>query len=163
MTGVKNVLYPTDFSDPADRAFDVAQSLARQQGARLIVLHVSPPVAVPLREVLTEHRPAQAYYDELREKLLAVRPEDPGVAVEHILAEGDAAGEILRVAQAKRADLIVMGTHGRTGLERLLLGSVAEQVLRSASCPVLTLKSPAPRAVPAGQPFIVLEETGVRP
>jgi nucleotide-binding universal stress UspA family protein len=67
--------------------------------------------------------------------------------VEHQLAEGDTAREILEVAREHGAGLIVMGTHGRTGLGRLLLGSVAEQVLRQSSCPVLTVKFPVP--VPA--------------
>src|SRR5262249_33247405 len=64
------------------------------------------------------------------------------VRVEHRLAEGDAAAEILRVARETNCDLVVMGTHGRKGLGRLLMGSVAEQVVRKAPCPVLTLKTP---------------------
>jgi len=73
------------------------------------------------------------------------------VRAERRLAEGDAVEETLRVAQEANADLIVMGTHGWTGLGRLLMGSVAEQVVRRASCPVLTVKAPFPDAAPASQ------------
>src|SRR5439155_22269948 len=73
----------------------------------------------------------------------------PGVLAERRLEEGDEAAQILRVADEAHANLIVMGTHGRTGLSRLLMGSVAEQVLRKATCPVLTVKTPFPVATPA--------------
>jgi quercetin dioxygenase-like cupin family protein len=72
------------------------------------------------------------------------QPSDPKVVVEHRVAEGDAPGEILRLAEAVKCDLIVMGTHGRTGLRRFLTGSVAEEVLRKATSPVLALKIPLP-------------------
>lgn len=75
----------------------------------------------------------------------------PEVLVEHRLREGDAAAEILQVADEVGADLIVLGTHGRTGLGRVLMGSVAEAVLRRARCPVLTLKSPLPEAESASR------------
>jgi nucleotide-binding universal stress UspA family protein len=79
-----------------------------------------------------------------------VQPSDPAVKIEHRLAEGDPAREILRVARETGCDLIVMGTHGWTGLGRLLMGSVAEQVVRKATCPVLTVKTPIPdTAIPA--------------
>jgi len=70
------------------------------------------------------------------------------VRMERRLEQGDATTEILRVAREESADLIVMGTHGRTGLGRLLMGSVAEQVMRRAPCPVLTVKSPVPETAP---------------
>jgi nucleotide-binding universal stress UspA family protein len=73
----------------------------------------------------------------------------PGVEAERRLEEGDPVEAILRVAEEIGADLIVMGTHGRTGLSRLFMGSVAEQVLRRAPCPVLTLKSPFAATVAA--------------
>jgi nucleotide-binding universal stress UspA family protein len=69
--------------------------------------------------------------------------------VEHHLKEGDPAAEILRLAQEARVDLIVMGMHGRTGLGRLLMGSVAERVVRQAPCPVLTVKVPQRQAPPS--------------
>jgi nucleotide-binding universal stress UspA family protein len=82
---------------------------------------------------------------ELKEKLQRVQPQDEDVAVSHLLEEGDPADQILRVAQEGGYDLVVMGTHGRTGLGRLLMGSVAEKVMRKAPCPVLVAKAPQPR------------------
>ena len=82
--------------------------------------------------------------EPLREKLRQLRPTDPKVRVEHRLVEGETATEILRLGQEMKCDLIVLGTHGRTGLGRLLMGSVAERVVRKARCPVLTVKTPSP-------------------
>jgi nucleotide-binding universal stress UspA family protein len=84
-------------------------------------------------------------YDErLWNELRRLQAPDASVRLEHRLEQGNAAETILRVAHEEKCDLIVMATHGRTGLVRLLLGSVAEQVLRQAPCPVLTLGAPAP-------------------
>jgi len=85
---------------------------------------------------------------EAREALLKIRASDPGVPVEHRLEEGDAVGHILRIAQEVPCDLIVLGTHGRRAVARLLMGSVAEAVVRKAACPVLTVKTPLPGPVP---------------
>src|SRR5205807_909314 len=101
-----------------------------------------PPPISHGEVVAREHQ--DGYYDELRGTLGRFQPPDPGMRVEHRLEEGDAAAEIVRVAQEIHCDLIVMGTHGRTGIGRLLLGSVAEQVLRRAPCAVLTVKAPFP-------------------
>jgi nucleotide-binding universal stress UspA family protein len=79
---------------------------------------------------------------ELFEKLKALGPIDSAVRVERVLLEGDPAAGILEKAREMPCDLIVMGTHGRTGVGRLLMGSVAEAVLRRAPCPVLTVKDP---------------------
>jgi nucleotide-binding universal stress UspA family protein len=82
-----------------------------------------------------------------------MQAEGEKVPVEHqLLFVGDPAAEILRVAQAVKADLIVLGTHGRTGLGRLLMGSVAEQVVRRAPCPVVTVKAPLPQGGPGEGP-----------
>lgn len=75
-------------------------------------------------------------------RLRAIKPGSKGVQFEHRLVRGEPAREILRLAKDENADLIVMGTHGRTGMLRALMGSVAEQVVRNAACPVLTLKIP---------------------
>ena len=94
--------------------------------------------------------------EPLRERLQQLRPEDQKVLVEHLLVQGGAAEEILQVAQERKCDLIVMGTHGRTGLGRLLMGSVAEQVVRKASCPVLTVKTPQPSMPSHEEPIAAL-------
>lgn len=86
--------------------------------------------------------------EDLLKELHEVRPEDATVSVEHLLVEGDPVGAILKISQERQCDLIVMGSHGRTGLHRLLMGSVAEQVLRKATCPVVTVKTPIPAISP---------------
>jgi len=142
MLAIKMILHPTDFSERSDFAFGLACALARDYGARLHVLHVgSGPVMVPVEGIVPPE--PERYQDELTAKLHEMRAEAPDIPVEHqLLFVGDPAAEILRVAQAINSDLIVMGTHGRTGLGRLLMGSVAEQVVRKAACPVLTVKVP---------------------
>jgi nucleotide-binding universal stress UspA family protein len=81
--------------------------------------------------------------EDLRRMLHEIKPADPAVEYEHHLVTGDPAAAVARLADAEGVDLIVMGTHGRTGLTRLLMGSVAEAVVRRAKCPVLTFKQPA--------------------
>jgi len=147
MLPIQTILHPTDFSERSGYAFQLACSLARDRGARLIVLHAMP---VPL---VQEKR---LYREEIEGELNRLGAPDPQVRVEHRLEEGDPATQILRVAQETDCDLIVMGSHGRTGLDRLLMGSVAEQVVRRASCAVLTVKAPFPQLQPAGA--LALEE-----
>jgi nucleotide-binding universal stress UspA family protein len=139
---IHTILFPTDLLENAERAFPLACSLARDCGARIVVLHVTPP---PLgHDELDARRHPEEYYGALWEALREVQAPANDVRVEHRLEEGDASKRILEVAQEVQAGLIVMGTHGRTGLGRLLLGSVAEQVLRRAVCPVLTVRIPFP-------------------
>jgi universal stress protein A len=85
-------------------------------------------------------------------QLRGLRPEDPAVVVNYRLVEGDPVEEILRTGRETNSDVIVLGTHGRKGLGRLLLGSVAEQTVRTAPCPVLTVKPTPPTAKPRGKP-----------
>jgi nucleotide-binding universal stress UspA family protein len=139
----QTILHPTDFSERSGYAFQLACSLARDRCACLIVLHVMP---VPL---VQEKR---FYQEEMSAELNRLKAPDFQIRVEHRLEEGDPATQILRIAQETGCDLVVMGTHGRTGLDRLLMGSVAEEVVRRASCPVLTVKTPFP------QPSPILEE-----
>ena len=80
--------------------------------------------------------------EDLERMLRAIKPVDPAVAFEHRLVNGDPATEIVRLAEEEGVDMIVLGTHGRTGLYRLLMGSVAEAIVRRAMCPVLTFKQP---------------------
>ena len=138
MLPVHTILFPTDFSENAQQAFSLACSLARDCGARIVVLYVVPP---PLGQdkVLIERDPDE-YYEGPLKALHEIQSRDADVRVEHRLEDGDAAKAILRVAEDIQAGLIVLGTHGRSGLGRLLVGSVAEHVLREATCPVLTVK-----------------------
>jgi nucleotide-binding universal stress UspA family protein len=139
---IRTILHPTDFSAHSEAAFRLACALAREHGGRLVVLYVNVPDVVigegwPLPPQPPEFR------DSLKERLARIQPPDPSLRVERLVSDGDAVTEILRVAGEARADLIVMGTHGRGGLGRLLLGSIAEEVLRRAPCPVLTVKLPS--------------------
>ena len=140
MFPIRTILHPTDFSEAAQEAFALAASLARDHGSRLVVLHVDP-LPVGHDEVIAR-RDRAAYEKPLWDLLRQVKVTDAQVTLEHQLAEGDPAAEILRVARESGCDLIVMGTQGRSGLARLVLGSVAEKALRQAPCPVVTVKVP---------------------
>ena len=142
MFPIQTILHPTDFSSHSRYAFQLACSLAKDHGARLIVLHVVAPP--PIGAYSNGFLPVAPDEDRqrLEELLHHFQPKDEQVRVEHRLADGDPASEIMRTAQESNCDLIVMGTHGRTGLRRLLMGSVAEEVVRKARCPVLTIKTP---------------------
>jgi nucleotide-binding universal stress UspA family protein len=141
MFALKTILQPTDFSPQSEHAFHLACSLARDHGGRLILLHVAPAPEVIVGEF--GMAPPMADDDAVLLRLLnQIRPTDTTIRVERKVAHGDPVDEIVAIAQANQCDLIVMGTHGRTGLDRLLMGSVAEHVLRRAPCPVLTVKNP---------------------
>jgi nucleotide-binding universal stress UspA family protein len=163
MLPIRSILYPTDFSESSDYVFRLACALARDYGARLFVLHVTaPPTVVYAGGVVLP--PSDRDQDEQWNKLRRLQAPNPVVQVEHRLAEGEPAEAILRVARESQCDLILMGTHGRTGLSRLLMGSVAEQVVRKAPCPVLTVKTPLPVAASTPGPTAgVPETTGVAP
>jgi universal stress protein A len=144
----RKILFPTDFSDDGKHALELATSLARDGGGSLVIIHVEePPMAYGGGELyLGIQEPDR---EELRKTLAAVVPTDPAVPCVHKLLVGDPAEAILQVAESDQVDMIVMGTHGRRGLTRLLMGSVAEAVVRRATCPVLTVKQPAPVAAGA--------------
>jgi nucleotide-binding universal stress UspA family protein len=162
MLPIRTILHPTDFSNRSEDAFQAACSLARDHGARVVVLYVRAPTLIagafgePGPMVPD---PVQTPAD-VKEKIVAMHPLDPALDIEFCVGEGDPAVEIVRMARAMVASLIVMGTHGRSGISRLLMGSVAEAVLRKAPCPVLTLKAPffvgaAVPAAPAREPAAV--------
>jgi nucleotide-binding universal stress UspA family protein len=133
------ILFATDFSPASETALEYATALARDSGALLIIAHVEE---MPMPYAGGEMYFAQPEYPnpEVRKMLEAVVPLDKSVKFEHRLVMGVAADDIVRVADEEKAELIVIGTHGRTGLMRVLMGSVAESVMRYAKCPVLTVK-----------------------
>lgn len=148
MTSVRTILHPTDFSPQSDCAFPLAWSLARDLQAGLLVLHVIEQPLIAHAGVMMAPPPppvSEAERQALLDKLRGIAP-PPGspVPVERLLEQGDPAAAILQIARERQCDLIVLGTHGRTGLPRLLMGSVAEKVLREATCPVLVVKPPLP-------------------
>jgi nucleotide-binding universal stress UspA family protein len=137
----RKILFPTDFSHTGDAALELATSLARERGGEVLIVHVEEPPAA--------YGAGEMYYgmpdpvtDDLRKMLDQVKPTDPEIPCERRLITGDPATAIARLAADEGVELIVMGTHGRTGLMRLLMGSVAEAVVRRAPCPVLTLRQP---------------------
>lgn len=143
MFKIQTILFPTDFSESSHHALDLAFAFARDFKARLIVLHVaSPPPAVPYSEFEKAMQESSSSRIELEKELRQCQ--DPGCNAEFRLVEGNPADEIIRVAGEVHCDLIVIGTHGRTGLGRLLMGSVAEKVVRRAPCPVLTARTTLP-------------------
>ena len=148
----KTLLVPHDYSPCADRALGLAVDLARTHKARIILLHVTdlPPgltadAMVSDRESgemirVDQYASAQA----MRELEVRARPvRDQGIDIKVASALGDIAEEILEVARDSHADLIVMGTHGRTGLAHIFLGSMAAKVVRHATVPVLTVREQA--------------------
>jgi nucleotide-binding universal stress UspA family protein len=139
MLNVQTILCPTDLSEPSYGAFRLACALARDYGAKIIVLHVYP---TPANRAEADDRANDSQFeDELVETIRSNMPEHLGAVVEYQVVEGKPADEI--VFTARDCDLVVMGTHGTGGLRRVLMGSVAEHVLRNAPCPVLTVRPEA--------------------
>src|SRR5437763_14229676 len=120
MLVIHTILHPTDFSDRSDYALRLACALARDYGAHLILLHVAPlPVAVYGEAALIPE--PKAYQESVKRQLDQLQVPDASVPVDRQFEEGDAATEIIRLARETNADLIVMCTHGRTGLSGLLM------------------------------------------
>src|SRR5262249_46619147 len=143
MESIATILHPTDFSDPAHASFQLACALASDMKARVIAFHVVPPVAAYVDDLIdytAPHHELKAW-EKLR-RLQQTAEEGYGLDIELDVSEGEPAAEILKIARDRHCDLIVMGTHGRTGLRHLLMGSIAEKVIRKAGCPVLTVRSP---------------------
>lgn len=147
MTRFRRILVASDFSRGSAKAFDTAAKLAKANRAAVIVLHVLVPI-VPFAS--ERYVPSVAFGQvELatrtwaRQQLagLVQKAKRAGVRASALLLEGDAAPQIVRTARSKRCDLLVVGTHGRTGLSRVVLGSVAQRVVATASCPVVTVRS----------------------
>jgi nucleotide-binding universal stress UspA family protein len=141
------VLHPTDFSAASRPAFARALAEARTEGAELLVVHV---VSTVLPFVGGEEYMSPKTYADLRQSILdqgrkeldkvVAKAKAARVRASGLLLEGSAPDAIVRTARSKRADVIVMGTHGRTGFTRLFMGSVAQRVVGTAPCPVLTVR-----------------------
>ncbi len=157
MQPIRVILHPTDFSDDSTEAFRMALAIARDRRARLIVVHVEPREIVDGRFIAGPT--PEAYREELWGRLRRFEDAGHGVRVEPVLTEGSPVAEILRAAEESHSDLIVMGTRGRTGLGRAILGSVAESVIRAAACPVLIAKARRDD-LPASEPVATADELG---
>lgn len=148
---IEKILFPTDFSTGSEHAFAYAADMARKYGARLFVVHVFYDIIrttewyvpdLPLENLDKDmaesaERQLNAFCDKL---------DCGGAEVERKVLRGTPFREIVRYAEENAVDLIVIGTHGRTGIDRVLFGSTAEQVVRRAGCPVLSVRLPSHRA-----------------
>ena len=145
---LERILCPLDFSEFSARAFDYAGSLARRYKSKLLLEHVvylafpADPSYLNAEAIDTVARGLSDFARKQLEDLVR-KHSGQGIEMESFVEEGDVTDTILALAQARAVDLIVMGTHGRHGLDHVLLGSVTEKVLRKARCPVLTVRQPA--------------------
>jgi nucleotide-binding universal stress UspA family protein len=150
----KTILFCTDFSESAHWAFTYALNLSKVHGSRLLILHVTPEPVHPEQlsiylapEKVDDLRISQkqGLERELNTHYLKRMDLEGFHKYQVLIKEGEAFYEIIQVARQEAADLIVMGTHGRTGLDHVFFGSTAERVVRKASCPVMTVRLPGKR------------------
>ncbi|WP_040661975.1 universal stress protein [Nitrococcus mobilis] len=147
MVTIRRVLCPVDYSECSSEAMKYAAHIAAREGAKLYPIHV-----VDIRNFGHETplgfevpKPTPETIERIRKELqedLAYERDGKKVEVEAIVVMGKPIEEILKAAKEKAVEMIVMGTHGRTGLQHVIIGSVAENVVRKATCPVLTVRSP---------------------
>lgn len=141
--GIRKVLVPVDFSEAVPSLVHYALEIVRARGAKVRLFHVVVPrrrFEDPLLMVTTDPPMLRRMENSARRRLESIAAGIPGISVEVGVSEGAAADRILAEAASWEADVIVIGTHGRGGLKRLVLGSVAESVVRGAPCPVLTVR-----------------------
>ena len=137
MTAKNTILVPVDFSAHSKAALEYACSFAKDSGAELLIVHA--------RDDTIQHIEGLGPVDVLEgldAALHDMKPTDDSVPISHRMLEGPPAQAILKAAEEANVEMIVMGTHGRSGFRRLLIGSVAEAVVQKATCPVLTLRQP---------------------
>ncbi len=147
---LQKILLPTDFSGCANYALPYAAEIARTTKATIVCVHVVEPVVPAVGySGLAEPMPIADISEQLEDSAERQMPKlaeceaCAGLNVEEIIVHGDAAAEIVRVAAEEKVDLIVISSHGRTGLGRMIFGSTAEAVVRHANCPVLVVKPPS--------------------
>jgi len=151
MLPIKNILCPTDFSDPSYEALKAADELAVHFGATLHITNVVPLVPIVEAPIGVESASfnVASYQQELEGqaqkslKNMAEQKISRGVTAVTEVLIGNAAGEVMRYASEKGIDMIVIATHGLSGWRRFISGSTTEQIVRQASCPVLTIRKPA--------------------
>ena len=153
---IQKILVPTDFSECGNYALSYAASLARTFGSSIIFVHVIELIVPTVGySGMTEPLPIADISEQLEDSAerelpkLAECDDCSGLDIEELIVHGEAAAEIVRVAKEREVDLIVVSSHGRTGLGRILFGSTAEAVVRHAGCPVLVVK-PKPLKEVAG-------------
>jgi nucleotide-binding universal stress UspA family protein len=140
--GFRHVLTPIDFSASSTRVLETAARVV-EDGGEIVLLHVVdwvPTVVEGSFVGVPNVRETKSLRDESLQKLVEIRRAHPELTIRPEVVEGQPAAEIIDLAQRLPADIVVIGTHGRTGIGHLLLGSVAERVLRRAPCPVLVVR-----------------------
>lgn len=146
MIKLRKILYPTDFSESSLEALKYAVSFARDYKARLVLMHVvneqifSEGLSLPRLEAPEALGQEMAAEAGRQMRMLIPAGELAGLDVEHVILRGMPFLEIIRYAKANEVDLIVIGTHGRSGMEHIIFGSTAEKVVRKAPCPVLSVR-----------------------
>jgi len=145
---IKSILFPTDFSEGSSQALQYATDMAKKYGAKLYILHVIYDIA-KASGWYVPHRSVDEMYKELQDGAMK-ELEKFGVAelsgikdIARSVLTGVPHEEIMNFAKKNKIDLIIMGTHGRSGIDRILFGSTAAQVVRYAPCPVFTVRVPA--------------------
>lgn len=160
---LKNVLFATDLSDAASAAIPYAKEVAKRYSAHLFVLHVRPPVVNPMtppQTWATTEEIAKIEDERRREELTAQFTE---TNADILIQEGDVQSVLTSTIDKKKIDLVVIGTRGRSGIKKFFLGSVAEEIFRQVSCPVLTVGPHASSAhAPDGRPRKILYATDFR-
>lgn len=150
MIKLSRIVCPTDFSPTSSRATEYAATMAESFGAELVLLHVIPKMDYPLRSFgmasslqhIQEELDTRAL-ESLEERVKVLKASLPNVTIRVLVRHGDAHEVTLDCAKEEAADMIVMGTHGHTGITHALLGSTAEKVVRLATMPVLTVRTPS--------------------
>jgi universal stress protein A len=147
MSRVRRIVCASDFSSASRKAVATAVTMAKANHAALVLVHVVAPV---VRLAPDQYVPSTTWEEieiglrawaQRQIEKLAARARKTGIRAVALLVEGEAAAEIVRVARSRRADFLVLGTHGRTGISKMFLGSVAERVVATAPCPVVTVRS----------------------
>lgn len=146
MAAIRRILFATDFSDASRKAFATAITMAKAQHATLDILHVVVPFTpiIPEQYINTEtweqiDRQARQWSQQ-RLRALTSKATTAGVSSVGLLSEGDPAQQIIRAVGTRRTDLLVVGTHGRSGLAKFFVGSVAARLVATAPCPVVTVR-----------------------
>ena len=142
MTEFGKILFPTDFSESAENASRYALSLAKKYGSKVYVIHVIEPFTYTTEfglDFSAQLKEMEASARRLLDDIVA-SIKKTNLDVESVLITGEPFVEIIKYARKEQVDLIVMATHGRSGIEHMLMGSVAEKVVRKSPCPVLTIK-----------------------
>jgi len=148
MIKIDKILFPTDFSEHSEHAFGYALSFAKEYGARLYVLHVIEDIQY-LANAYMFDVPVMPSFADIEQSRLQEMQEfiervitDPSIKIEKSIKRGRPFIEIIKTAREEEIDLIVIATHGRSGFEHVLFGSVAEKVVRKSPCPVLSIRMP---------------------